>query len=276
LYNSGVEHIVMEASSHALDQCRLEAVKVEVAAFTNLSHDHLDYHLNMEDYLRAKTKLFKFDSVLAAILNADEKVLNVIQAALTNSTQLITYAINSDQADLLARDHTVNSQGTQFELELSDKTLSFKSSLLGEFNVANVLLALAVMRAYNFEIDNLIGVVSKLKSPTGRLERLGGDKKPTVVVDYAHTPDALDKALMTLKKLSKKDLAVVFGCGGDRDKSKRAVMGAIAKQYSNRIYLTTDNPRSESPAEIIRDIKSGISKSGGVKVVPVSLLVMKK
>ena len=266
---SGVQHVVMEASSHALDQHRLDAVEVDVAAFTNLSQDHLDYHEDMSSYLAAKAKLFAFNSLDCVVLNADESSFDVLMKIIKPSVNVITYSsVNNSNADIIANNIELNSQQTKFQLTDSKSEYFFSTTLLGQFNVANLTLALSVMQAYGYALDKLTNTVENLVAPSGRLERFGGVHAPTVVIDYAHTPDALEKALNTLKTISADDLSAVFGCGGDRDKSKRALMGAIAQQYAERIYLTDDNPRTESSLNIINDIKSGMQVSSKVKVIP--------
>lgn len=266
---SGVQHVVMEASSHALDQNRLSAVEIDVAAFTNLSQDHLDYHEDMSSYLAAKTKLFAFDSLDCVVLNADELSFDVLRKIIKPSVKVITYSsVNNSNADIIANNIELNAQQTKFQLTDSQSEYFFSTTLLGQFNVANLMLALSVMQAYDYALNKLTKAVQNLVPPSGRLERFGGVHAPTVVIDYAHTPDALEKALNTLKTISADDLSAVFGCGGDRDRTKRAVMGAIAQKYAERIYLTDDNPRTESSLNIINDIKSGMQASSKVQIIP--------
>ena len=266
---SGVKHVVMEASSHALDQNRLSAVEVNVAAFTNLTQDHLDYHADMSSYLKAKAKLFALDSLEHAVLNSDESSLNILRKNIKPAVKVITYScLNNSNADMTAKNIELNALQTKVEIVNKGSEYIFGTKLLGQFNVANLMLALSVMQAYGFDLDNLSTAVENLVAPSGRLERFGGMHTPTIVIDYAHTPDALEKALSTLKTISTDDLSAVFGCGGDRDKSKRAAMGAIAQKYAERIYLTDDNPRTESSLNIINDIKSGMQASSKIQIIP--------
>ena len=266
---AGVQHVVMEASSHALDQDRLKAVEVKVAAFTNLTQDHLDYHQDMSTYLTAKAKLFAFDSLACAVLNVDELSFDILKNQTKPSVKINTYSsLGSSGADLIAQSVELTALQTKLLISNLGNEYEFSSKLLGQFNVANLLLALSVMQAYGYVLEDLIGAVKKLMPPSGRLECFGGLHTPKVVIDYAHTPDALEKALSTLKTISTEDLSAVFGCGGDRDKSKRAVMGAIAQQYAERIYLTDDNPRTESSIAIINEIKSGMQPSSNLQIIP--------
>jgi len=266
---SGIDHVVMEASSHALHQYRLSAVQVDVAAFTNLSQDHLDYHKDMASYLEAKAMLFGFKSLSTVVLNADEQSISTLRKNINDSVNEISYSsVANGKADITAQITEYDALKTVIHLTSLNSQYEFSSKLLGQFNVANLLLALSVLTAFDFLLSDLVGPVSQLVPPSGRLERLGDLNTPTVVVDYAHTPDALAKALGTLKPLCKNDLSAVFGCGGDRDKSKRAVMGAIAQQYAKHIYLTDDNPRTESSSDIINEIKSGMKDNLNVHVIP--------
>ena len=269
LKSAGVQHVVMEASSHALDQHRLDAVAVNVAAFTNLSQDHLDYHQNMSSYLAAKAKLFAFSSLSCAVLNADEQSADILQNQLNPTAKIVTYSgLNNPEAGLYAQSIELDALQTKVQVLSSGDEYQFTSKLLGRFNVENLLLALSVMRAYGYALGDLNSAVAHLVPPNGRLESFGGMHTPKIVIDYAHTPDALEKALSTLKTISNDDLSAVFGCGGDRDKTKRAVMGAIAQQYAERVYLTDDNPRTESSLDIINDIKSGMQANSKVQIIP--------
>ncbi len=266
---SGVQHVVMEASSHALDQCRLEAVEVNVAAFTNLTQDHLDYHQDMSSYLTAKAKLFSFESLACAVLNADELSFDILKNQTKPLVRIATYSsLGNSDADLYAQSIELNALQTTLQVSNLGNHYEFSSKLLGHFNVANLLLALSVMQAYGCALESLNIAVENLMPPSGRLECFGESHTPKVVIDYAHTPDALEKALTTLKTISKEDLSAVFGCGGDRDKSKRSIMGAIAQQYAQRIYLTDDNPRTESSLDILNDIKSGMQGNTKIQIIP--------
>ncbi|MBT8141079.1 MAG: UDP-N-acetylmuramoyl-L-alanyl-D-glutamate--2,6-diaminopimelate ligase [Gammaproteobacteria bacterium] len=265
----GIEYVVMEASSHALHQNRLAAVKIDVAAFTNLSQDHLDYHADMHAYLAAKAQLFNFPSLATGVLNADDKVFRKLQSLMPAKLKTINFSLQaSGSATVSASAIQSDARKTEFTLSLNNKNYFVQSPLLGEFNVANLLLVISVMTALNFDPEAIVAQIKQLSAPKGRLQRMGNLETPTVVIDYAHTPDALEKALQTLKPLSQDKLAAVFGCGGDRDKSKRPVMGMIAANLADQIYLTDDNPRTETSEDIIADIQNGIREQIEVRIIP--------
>jgi UDP-N-acetylmuramoyl-L-alanyl-D-glutamate--2,6-diaminopimelate ligase len=265
----GISHVVMEASSHALHQHRLDAVKVDIAAFTNLTQDHLDYHQDMSDYLQAKARLFSFDSITHAVINADDSDCKRLVASIPDEVKKTTYSVDGQHldADLVAGDIQVDSSITRFEVKVDGQKTEIETRLIGQFNVSNVLLVVGVMRALGSTLESLVAEIKNLNAPTGRMQRLSKSNAPTVVIDYAHTPDALEKTLSILRSLADEDLAAVFGCGGDRDRGKRAVMGAIAERFADRIYLTDDNPRTENSSQIINDIASGIVAKDKAKII---------
>jgi UDP-N-acetylmuramoyl-L-alanyl-D-glutamate--2,6-diaminopimelate ligase len=266
--DTGITHVVMEASSHALDQYRMDAVSVDTAAFTNLSQDHLDYHTDMSDYLKAKARLFGFASLINAVLNADEQDSNALLANKSSTLNIIEFSASNKPVNITAQSIKSGASATQFELGVNTKKYSVHTGLIGNFNVANLLLVIGVMHALDYKIESLLDALSTLSAPKGRMQRLGTDNTPTVVIDYAHTPDALEKALTTLHELKNDKLATVFGCGGERDKTKRALMGSIAERLADRVYLTDDNPRCESSEKIIADIRSGISEQAKLEIIP--------
>jgi len=251
LANLGVTHLAMEASSHGLDQYRLDGVNVRVAAFTNLSRDHLDYHSNMDDYLRAKMRLFS--DVLrtggTAVLNADIPEFNTLQSvAQDNGHPVLSYGKNGADVRLLSAQPTPTGQELTVRVHETDYTLSLK--LAGYFQAENILCAAAIVLASGETPGDVIPLLEKLDGVPGRMEAMGRG----VYVDYAHTPGALETVLSALRPHTKGNLAVLFGCGGDRDKGKRAEMGKIAAMQADRIYVSDDNPRSEDPASIRAEI----------------------
>jgi UDP-N-acetylmuramoyl-L-alanyl-D-glutamate--2,6-diaminopimelate ligase len=266
----GIQYAVIEASSHALQQGRLNSVTIDVAILTNLSRDHLDYHHNMEDYSAAKALLFKFSSVKTAILNSDDKFGQILMTDLsdTGGKTIWDYSQQNEQASFYAKNCEVTPSGIQFEVigELGNQTI--KSSLLGQFNIDNLLATLASLISINISFKKACDVIEKCTSIDGRMQAYGDDKQAQVVVDFAHTPDALTKALTTLRKhLSEKgQLWCVFGCGGDRDVGKRAEMGRSAEQYADKVVLTDDNPRGEDPSAIMNDVLKGISEPKKVTI----------
>ena len=257
MVENGAKYMVIEASSHALSQSRLAQVNFKAAAFTNLAGDHMDYHKTKEDYLAAKTRLF---SALApdatAVLNRQSPEATEIAAQ--TRARLLWYAIE-EKADVTARIKSMDTSGTVFALEYADRSSIVKTPLLGLYNVSNCLAAAGLCLAAGFDLDTVAAGLSALKGVPGRLEKIdGGDS--SVIIDYAHTDDALKNVLSTLKPLCRGKLRVVFGCGGDRDKTKRPRMAAVAEQLADFVIVTSDNPRTEQPADIINEIVSGFEK----------------
>jgi len=257
MVENGAKYMVIEASSHALSQNRLAQINFKAAAFTNLSGDHLDYHKTKEDYLAAKTRLF---SALApdavAVLNKQSPEAEFITGQ--TGAKLLWYAIG-EEADLTANIQSMDITGTVFTLEYAGKSSVVKTPLPGLYNVSNCLAAAGLCLAAGFDIETIAAGLSASKTIPGRLEKIdGGDF--SVIIDYAHTDDALKNVLTTLKPLCKGKLRVVFGCGGDRDRTKRPRMARVAEELGDFIFVTSDNPRTENPANIIEEIVAGFLK----------------
>jgi UDP-N-acetylmuramoyl-L-alanyl-D-glutamate--2,6-diaminopimelate ligase len=257
MVENGAKYMVIEASSHALSQNRLAQINFRAAAFTNLSGDHLDYHKTKEEYLAAKTRLF---SALApeatAVLNKQSAETEFIAAH--TSANLLWYAID-EKADLTAHIESMNITGTVFALEYSGQSSIVKTPLLGLYNVSNCLAAAGLCFAAGFDIETIAAGLSNQDTIPGRLEKIdGGDF--SVIIDYAHTDDALKNVLTTLKPLCKGKLRVVFGCGGDRDRTKRPRMAKVAEELADYVIVTSDNPRTEKPTDIIDEITAGFEK----------------
>lgn len=255
----GVTHLAMEASSHGLAQNRMDDVRVSVAAFTNLTHDHLDYHASMDDYFQAKARLFT--DVLApdgvAVLNKDVPEYARL-AAMCGTCKIITYGTND--ADLCMISRTPTTHGQDVVLRVGDKTYQIHIPLIGAFMAMNVLCAAALVVAEGqFATGDIIAALSHLQGAPGRLQAVGGHPRGAVYIDYAHTPDALDNILRALRPHTQSRLICVFGCGGDRDRTKRPLMGEIAAKLSDMTIVTDDNPRSEDPASIRQAIMAGAS-----------------
>lgn len=253
-----VTHLVFEASSHGLDQRRLDGVRLSAAAFTNLSRDHLDYHPDMDSYLAAKLRLF--DTLLApgqaAVINADSDVAEkVIAACAARRLRVFTVGRTAQAIRLLAAEP--ENFATALRLAHADKTFSVRLPLAGEFQVQNALVAAGLVLATGGAPEDVFAALEKLRGAAGRLELVGRRNDAPIFVDYAHKPDALEKVLRTLRPLAHGRLIVVFGCGGDRDKGKRPIMGGIAAQLADIVIVTDDNPRSEIPARIRSDILAG-------------------
>jgi UDP-N-acetylmuramoyl-L-alanyl-D-glutamate--2,6-diaminopimelate ligase len=257
MVKNGAKYMVIEASSHALSQNRLAQLNFKAAAFTNLAGDHLDYHKTKEDYLSAKTRLF---SVLApdaaAVLNKQSPEAELIAAK--TDARLLWYAIGR-KADVTAHIESMDISGTVFALEYAGQSSIVRTPLLGLYNVSNCLAAAGLCLAADFDLETVAAGLSALKTLPGRLEKIDGDDFP-VIIDYAHTDDALKNVLSTLKPLCKGSLRVVFGCGGDRDRTKRPRMARVAEQLADFIIVTSDNPRTERPTDIIDEIVAGFEK----------------
>ena len=253
----GAEFMMIEASSHALSQNRLAGVDFTAAAFTNLTGDHLDYHKTTEEYLVAKTKLFtQLPSHATAILNAQSPASKEI--AHETRTRILWYAID-EKADIVAHIDSMDASGTVFTLYFDTQDQQVRTTLIGKHNVSNHLAAAGLCLATGFDLKTIADGLSALRAVPGRLEAVDGGQDFTVLVDYAHTDDALANVLGTLKPLKKRNLTVLFGCGGDRDKTKRPRMAKVAEMLADRIIVTSDNPRTEDPDAIIADILEGFA-----------------
>lgn len=261
-HEMGYQQLVMEVSSHGLDQHRVSGIHFKQAIFTNLTHDHLDYHGDIESYAKAKARLFQFENLETMIVNIDDPWGEwMIQKAHANTK---IYRIGIQQpADIKVIKESWSLKGMELECDTPWGLIKLHSKLLGEFNVYNILSVMTALLDRGFSIDSVQKVIAQLQAPPGRMEVVS--TRPLVVVDYAHTPDALENALKTLKDFQEKTssgrLFVVFGCGGDRDPYKRPIMGEIAARYAYGIFITSDNPRHENPNQIIDEIVAGIPLS---------------
>ena len=254
---AGAAGVVMEVSSHALDQGRVEGVQYDVAVLTNLSRDHLDYHGDMASYAHAKARLFDWPSLQWAILNADDAFGQRLAADLEGGpVRVLSYGLAC--GDVRAESLQASADGLEMGIATPWGQGHLASPLVGEFNAYNLLACLAVLLASDVPLDDALDVLATVHPVPGRMQRLGGAAQPTVIVDYAHTPDALEKALKTLRPLATGKLCCVFGCGGGRDKGKRPLMGGVAAALADRVIVTSDNPRHEEPAEIVADILAGM------------------
>lgn len=254
IVKAGAKYMVIEASSHALSQNRLAAINFKAAAFTNLAGDHLDYHKTREDYLAAKTKLFSLLSPDAkAVLNKQSPEAK--QIAGKTKAKTLWYAVD-EPADLTAHIESMNIGGTVFVLEYAGQREKVNTPLLGRYNVSNSLAAAGLCLAAGFDLETIAAGLSTLRTIPGRLEKLQANGI-SVFIDYAHTDDALKNVLSTLKPFCKARLTVVFGCGGDRDRTKRPRMAGVAEELADCVIVTSDNPRTERPADIINEIVAG-------------------
>lgn len=262
------DYCVMEVSSHALDLGRVKGTHFRTALFTNLTQDHLDYHKTMEQYQAAKGLLFSrlgntFHADPAersyAVLNADDPA-SAAFAKLTTA-ESVTYGF-SESADVRAADIRITAKGTSFRLLTFRGEADVETRLIGKFNVYNALGAIAVALLEDIELDEIVRTLEAMQPVEGRMETVDEGQDFLVVVDYAHTPDGLENALAAVKEVAEGSVITVFGCGGDRDRTKRPKMGAIAGRYSDYVFVTSDNPRSEDPESILKDIEPGIIDTG--------------
>lgn len=258
---------VMEVSSHALIQGRVNGIRFNSAIFTNLSHDHLDYHGDMVSYGEAKSKLFQSNNLQNAIINSDDEAGRKIIDGLANNIKCIRYGFDkSFEPDVFGYDVKLDKHGLSMQVKTPWGEGKIDSPVIGGFNASNLLAVLSVMLLQGVEFNDSLKRLKTIKSVAGRMQRFGGDTTPLVVVDFAHTPDALEQALISLRDHTENNLWCVFGCGGDRDKGKRPLMGAVAESKADYIILTNDNPRSEVAENIINDIQSGIQNLANVKI----------
>ncbi len=257
LFDDGAVAVAMELSSHALDQHRADGTRVDVAVFTNLTRDHLDYHGDMDSYARAKARLFEFPGLHTAVINCDDEFGRTLLSALPASIESCSYGIN--QGDVSAARVRTSDRGLGLVVKFEDDEFDIQTRLFGRINVCNVLAVFAVLRALDVDSADIASVLAQMPPAPGRMERIGlGVDGPTVVVDYSHTPDSLEQALLSLKEHTGGKLWCVFGCGGDRDTGKRPMMGEVADRLADRVIVTDDNPRSESASTIVGDIVAGM------------------
>jgi UDP-N-acetylmuramoyl-L-alanyl-D-glutamate--2,6-diaminopimelate ligase len=258
MVTAGIGYAVMEVSSHALDQERVRACHFDAGVFTNISPEHLDYHADMERYFAAKRRLFReflpeSEKDPWAILNLDDPLLRGLEKELPPARQL-TYGL--DQGAVRATQREISLQGIRVTLATPGGAIEIESALIGEYNLYNIMAAAATSIALGIPFAAIRRGIKDLSGVPGRMERVG-EGKPWVLVDYAHKPEALEKSIKEIKRLAAGRVFVVFGCGGDRDKSKRAPMGRIGVQFADLAIITTDNPRTEDPLKIIEEIEEG-------------------
>ena len=281
----GAQAVAMEVSSIGLDQDRVAGVEFDVALFTNLTRDHLEYHRTMRRYREAKAKLFAWETLRHAVVNLDDDFGAVLARSIRRpGLKLIGYGFGAARGAQIARVTGANlvtgARGVGFDVRTPWGSARMSSPVLGRHNAYNLLGALAVLLASGVPLKKAVSALAAVKPVPGRLQALGGGAKPLIVVDYAHTPDALKQALVTLREVithrspvtsHQSRLICVFGCGGDRDRGKRPQMGRVAVRLADRVVVTSDNPRSENPRDIIKDIVAGArgtarSVAGGIEI----------
>lgn len=251
---AGCTHIVMEVSSHSLYYERIAGLHFKIGAFTNLTEDHLDFHKTMENYLNEKLKLLNYlDSDATFIANGDDEASKKFLAKWKNCLTL------GYQGDFKILEYKFNPAKTNLKFAFKDQEYELTYNLTGKFNIYNFLTALAICYALGYEIKNILEIMPLIKAPVGRCETYEG-KDAFVVIDYAHTPDAVEKIIDSYNELKQKRIITIIGCGGDRDPMKRPIMGSIATEKSDYVIFTNDNPRTEDPKTIMEDILKGVKK----------------
>lgn len=263
MVDDGVEQAIMEVSSHALDQGRVLGCDYDIAVFTNLSQDHLDYHENMRDYLRAKSLLFaQLGNTYGprgkyAVINEDENASDLLKRS--TAQHVITYGLKN-QSDVMAVNLQLGITASKFMLKTPKGEVNITSKLIGKFNIYNMLAATAVAMVSDVPLPVIKDALENMPGVHGRFEPVLAEQPYAVIIDYAHTPDSLDNVLETIKGFAKQKIYVVVGCGGDRDRTKRPLMAQIAVKYADQAIFTSDNPRTEDPQQIVDDMISGLSE----------------
>lgn len=273
MLKEGINYAIIEVSSHALDQDRIGSINFHSAIFTNLTQDHLDYHKTQENYFKAKAKLFKdIDSASFAVINNDDKYGRRLKRL--TKAKIVTFGIEN-KADVTVKNIRFDCQKTEFILSALGEEINLKTKLIGKHNVYNILAAVSWAQKEGIDISIIKSAIEEFPIVPGRLERIDFDGGFSIFVDYAHTDDALKNVINTLRQINLKRIIVVFGCGGERDKTKRPKMGRVVTELSDYAIITNDNPRSEDPQAIIEDIKKGIRKKNFC-VIPERFEAIKK
>jgi UDP-N-acetylmuramoyl-L-alanyl-D-glutamate--2,6-diaminopimelate ligase len=268
MHDAGASHVAMEVSSHALDQGRVDAVAFDVAVFTNLTRDHLDYHGSMDAYFDAKARLFAWPTLHTAVVNLDDGFGASLYAWLPEGLRRVGVSSRGiAHATLRAENVRMDASGIAFDLAMAGEQHPVASKLLGRFNVDNLLAVAGALLALDWPLATIAALLPRLEPVNGRMNRIGGDGRlPLVVVDYAHTPDALEQALASLRAHTAGTLICVFGCGGERDRGKRPQMAEIAERLADRVIVTDDNPRGEDGDAIVAEILGGFARPDTVRI----------
>jgi len=260
MLENGDKVCVLEVSSHALKLKRVDDLELDTAGFTNLTSDHMDFHKTKEDYINSKLKLFELLELSPkkekmVVLNLDDEFSKVVIPKIKKS-KIVTYSLKNN-SDLMAYDIDLKPDKTIFNIKFYDKKVKIKTNLIGLHNVYNILTAIASISDMIKDLDQISYIIENIETVSGRLEKIQSKKGFYIFIDYAHTEDSLRQALSTLKAIPHKRILTVFGCGGDRDKTKRPLMGMVAEELSDYVIITSDNPRTEDPLKIISDIEKG-------------------
>jgi UDP-N-acetylmuramoyl-L-alanyl-D-glutamate--2,6-diaminopimelate ligase len=271
MLDAGASHVAMEVSSHALDQGRVNGVHFDVAVYTNLSHEHLDYHGDMLSYAGAKHRLLEMPGLQSAVINIDDAIGREWLATMPEGVAVSSYGLAGGEGEslnpsLFADQLGLDASGLGMCVHSGEENRVLQTKLLGRFNASNLLASLGALLALGYEFRDALTRLARTTTVPGRMEAFGGQGKPLVVVDYAHTPDALAHVLSALREHTERQLWCIFGCGGERDREKRAMMGRIAEQLADNVVITDDNPRRENPFSIIEDIVCGIENPDAVYI----------
>lgn len=268
LHSRGGMSVVIEVSSHGLTQHRVSGIDFDVAIFTNLTQDHIDYHKNLDDYFNAKSILFRLCKPKVSIVNLDDSYANRLLSLIEG--KVLTYSLKSG-ADIYIAEHKITTDGLSATIKIGSNSISIKSSLVGRFNLYNILAAVSFGVSQGIDYDLISSGIEGVNYIPGRFERVDEGQPYSLIIDYAHTDDALKNILTAARELTDGRLIVVFGCGGDRDRGKRAKMGKVVKELSDYIIVTSDNPRTEDPLNIVADILAGMdlgdNNNGNVRLV---------
>lgn len=272
LLKANKKAVAIEVSSHGLDQGRINGVAIKGAIYTNISRDHLDYHGTMDAYIQAKLLLLKSVGLAFVVVNLDDVFSDQIVAAVPEKVEIWGFSVKgktrSNCTNIIAENILTTDNGIEFELYCHGNKHRIKAPIYGHFNVENILTVFTTMLAMGVAEAEAIKRLEFIRPIPGRMERLGDERSPLIFVDYAHTPDALDKVLSSIKKHCTQALWVVFGCGGDRDKGKRSQMGQIATQWADHVIITDDNPRYENALDIVNDILKGCEDKISLTISP--------
>ena len=263
----GARAVAMEVSSHALDQQRVAGLRFQGAVFTNLSRDHLDYHGDMAAYAAAKQRLFERSELGFAVINRDDAFGRELLDKLAPDVAHLSFAVSDSDADLKVARVRYDRQGIEADIQYGDQQATLRCGLMGDFNLSNVLAAAGVLLSLGHPLEVVLNCAENLQPVLGRMQKLPRTTGPVVIVDYAHTPDALDQALRATALHQPGRIWCVFGCGGDRDRGKRPLMAAIGARHGAQLVITNDNPRTESPEQIVQDILAGVPSGTAVKVL---------
>lgn len=266
LYQEGARHLLVEASSHALAQDRLRDIKLTTGIMTNITQEHQDYHKNLKSYVAAKRRLFALPSLQYGIFNLDDGYGRKWFAEVQGKIHCFSYSLDNSQADIYAEDMDLTIKGAKACIRALGERCRLRAAILGPWQLTNMLASLAVLLIKKIPLRDAVAALSQAQGLRGRMQAIRSVKGVRFFVDYAHTPDALRQVLSYLRAVCQGNLWVVFGCGGERDSGKRAIMGEVAAEYAARIVLTNDNPRGEDPTSIIHSIQEGIKQDKEVHI----------